>query len=107
MDKSYLKKHSKSQLIKLLLKQEKKKPKTIVVDDTKPIDKPIKKQKKAFNHDILLNDDPFPDFVITNDPFEKTMNKVHKSNKRIKSIDDKITEKYNALTESKKDVIIY
>ena len=36
MNKRDLKKFSKSQLIKLLLKQEKKKPKIIVVDDTKP-----------------------------------------------------------------------
>lgn len=35
------------------------------------------------------------------------MKKVHKSNRRIKSVDDKITDKYNALTQSKKDVIVY
>ena len=46
MKKSDLKKLSKSQLIKLLLKQEKKKPKIIVVDDTKPINK----SKKVYNH---------------------------------------------------------
>ena len=45
MNKSDLKKLSKSQLIKLLLKQEKKKPKIIVVDDTKP-----NKSKKVYNH---------------------------------------------------------
>ena len=37
MNKASLKKLSKSELIKLLLKQEKKKPKIIVVDDTKPV----------------------------------------------------------------------
>ena len=37
MNKSDLKKLSKSQLIKLLLKQEKKKPEIIIVDDTKPV----------------------------------------------------------------------
>ena len=36
MDKRDLKKLSKSQLIKMLLKQEKKKPKVVIVDDTKP-----------------------------------------------------------------------
>ena len=36
MNKGNLKKLSKSQLIKLLLKQEKKKPKVVIVDDTKP-----------------------------------------------------------------------
>ena len=36
MNKSNLKKLSKNQLIKLLLKQEKKKPKVVIVDNTKP-----------------------------------------------------------------------
>ena len=40
MNKSDLKKLSKSQLIKLLLKQEKKKPEIKVVDDTKPVPTP-------------------------------------------------------------------
>ena len=37
MDKASLKKLSKSELIKLLLKQEKKKPEIIIIDDHKPI----------------------------------------------------------------------
>ena len=37
MNKASLKKLSKSELIKLLLKQQNKKPKIIVVDDTKPV----------------------------------------------------------------------
>ena len=37
MNKRDLKKLSKSELIKLLLKQEKKKPEIIIVDDTKPV----------------------------------------------------------------------
>ena len=36
MNKRDLKKLTKGQLIKLLLKQEKKKPKVVIVDDTKP-----------------------------------------------------------------------
>ena len=40
MNKSDLKKLSKSQLIKLLLKQEKKKPKVVIVDDTKTVPTP-------------------------------------------------------------------
>ena len=36
MEKKDLKKLTKGQLIKLLLKQEKKKPKVVIVDDTKP-----------------------------------------------------------------------
>ena len=44
MNKSELKKLSKSQLIKLLLKQEKKKPEIIVVDDVTPIPTPRAKK---------------------------------------------------------------
>ena len=40
MNKKSLKKLSKSQLIKLLLRQEKNKPKVVIVDDTKPVSKP-------------------------------------------------------------------
>ena len=40
MDRKSLKKLSKSQLIKMLMKQEKKKPEIIVVDDTKPVPAP-------------------------------------------------------------------
>ena len=39
MNKKSLKKLSKSQLIKLLLRQEKNKPKVVIVDDTKPVPK--------------------------------------------------------------------
>ena len=54
MNKSDLKKLSKSQLIKLLLKQEKKKPEIIVVDDTKPVPaprtyKPVPTPRKSVN----------------------------------------------------------
>ena len=44
MNKSELKKLSKSQLIELLLKQEKKKPEIIIVDDTKPVPAPRAKK---------------------------------------------------------------
>ena len=40
MNKRDLKKLTKGQLIKLLLKQEKKKPKVVIVDDTKPVPTP-------------------------------------------------------------------
>ena len=40
MNERDLKKLSKSQLIKMLLKQNDKKPKIIVVDDTKPVPTP-------------------------------------------------------------------
>ena len=61
MNKRDLKKLSKSQLTKMLLKQEKKKPEIIVVDDTKKTNK--SKQQKVYNHGNLFNDDPFKDEV--------------------------------------------
>ena len=39
----------------------------------------------VYNHDNLFNDDPFPDF--TNNPFERTMNKI---NNRKRDIDEKL-----------------
>ena len=63
MDKASLKKLSKSELIKLLLKQEKK-PKIIVVDDTKPVPAPwrpiptprksVKQMAKEYEENIIL-----------------------------------------------------
>ena len=50
MNKRDLKKLSKSQLIKLLLKQEKKKPEIIVVDDTKPV--PAPRTKKSLDEPV-------------------------------------------------------
>ena len=54
MEKKDLKKLTKSQLIKMLLK-----PEIIVVDDTKKTNK--SKQQKVYNHGNLFNDDPFKD----------------------------------------------
>ena len=74
MNKASLKKLSKSELIKLLLKQEKKKPKIIVVDDTKPVPasrtykprppvptprKSVKQMAKEYEKNIIL---PPPEF---------------------------------------------
>ena len=60
MEKEDLKKLTKSQLIKLLLKKEKK-PKVVIVDDTKPTR--LKQQKKVSNHKDLLDNNPFKDEV--------------------------------------------
>ena len=46
MNKRDLKKLSKSELIKMLLKQQKKNPEIIVVDDTKPVPAPCKNVKQ-------------------------------------------------------------
>ena len=85
MDKTGLKKLSKSELIRMLLKSDakQKKPKIIVVDDYKPV--PKNKQNKVYNHDNLFNDDPFLDFTVTNDPFEKRMKKINRLSREIEA----------------------
>lgn len=57
--------------------------------------------------DNLFEDDPFPDFIIEDNPFEQVMKNVNKSSKSIKSENDKITKRYKRLTKSKADVLIY
>lgn len=102
MNKRDLKKLSRSELIKLLLKQEKKKPKNTMVDK-----KPKKKQKKVYNHDNLFNDNPFPNLVITNDPIERTMKKVIKQDKNINEQTALINDKYSKLVTKEKKVHNY
>ena len=58
MNKRDLKKLSKSQLIKMLLKQEKKKPNIVIVDDTKP-----KRSKQT----VILRRKQKPNIVIVDD----------------------------------------
>ena len=60
------------------------------------------KPEKGFNHDDLFNDDLFTDDVV-NDPFEKTMRKVYKTNTKIYNTNKNITEKYNALNKVEED----
>ena len=69
MNKKDLKKLSKSQLIKMLLKQERKKPEIIVVDDTKKTNK--SKQQKFSNHVDLLDNNPFKDEVAQQEPAKR------------------------------------
>ena len=91
MNKSDLKKLSKSELIKLLLKQE----------------KPKKKQKVVYNHDNLFDDNPFPDFAVTHDPFERTMKKVNKQDKNINEQTSLINDRYSKLVTDEKKVTHY
>ena len=102
MNKKDLKKLSKSQLIKMLLKQEKKKPEIIVVDDTKKTNK--SKQQKVYNHDNLFNDDPFPEFVVTNDPFENRMIKATNKGRDINEQTSYMDKKYKSIMSSLDDV---
>ena len=102
MKKKDLKKLTKSQLIKMLLKQEKKKSEIIVVDDTKKTNK--SKQQKVYNHGNLFNDDPFPEFVTTNNPFENRMIKATNKGRYINEQTSYIDKKYKSIMSSLDDV---
>ena len=101
MNKRDLKKLSKSQLIDMLLKQEKK-PKNTMVNK-----KPNKEQKVVYNHDNLFDNDPFQDFTVTSDPFERTMKKVIKQDKNINAQTLSINDKYSKLLTNEKKVTHY
>ena len=103
MNKKGLKKLSKSQLIKMLMEREEKKPEIIVVDDTKKNKKP-KQQKKVYNHGNLFNDDPFPEFVVTNNPFENRMIKATNKGRDINEQTSYIDKKYKSIMSSLDDV---
>ena len=99
MNKASLKKLSKSELIKLLLKQEKN-PKTVVVNK-----KPNKKQKVVYNHDNLFDNDLFPD--VTSDPIERMMKKVIKRDKNINEQTSLINDRYSKLVTDERKVTHY
>ena len=101
MNKASLKKLSKSELIKLLLKQEKN-PKTVVVNK-----KPKKKQKVVYNHDNLFDNDLFPDFTVTSDPIERMMKKVNKQDKNINEQTSLINDRHSKLVTDEKKVTHY
>ena len=102
MNKKDLKKLSKSLLIKMLMEREEKKPEIIVVDDTKKTKKP-KQQKKVYNGN-LFNDDPFPEFVVTNNPFENRMIKATNKGRDINEQTSNIDKKYKSIMYSLDDV---
>lgn len=81
MNKSDLKKLSKSQLIKMLLKQE-----------NKPIEKPKRKQMAKYNLDDLFNDDIFQE-----NRFARSMKKVTRTKKQIDDVSSDINIKYQNL----------
>ena len=115
MNKRDLKKLSKSELIELFLKHEALDntivPPPELIKSTSKQEKPNtvvnRKPNKVYNHGDLLNDDPLQDFTVTNDPFERTMNKIRKLNKRTKAVGDAITDRYDTLMKTNEDVIVY
>ena len=95
--KKELKKLTKSQLINMLLKKDEPKPKK---DELKQ-----KKEKKAFNLENLFEDDPFPEYVIKENPFDKTMNEVKSLNNKIRLKVDKTTKKFKWMINPKPEKI--
>ena len=55
------------------------------------------KTPNVLSQDNILDNDPFPNYKINNDPFRKTMKQIRKSDKKIKSSDKKITDRYNTI----------
>ena len=109
MDKASLKKLSKSELIKLLLKQEKKKPKIIVVDDTKPVPAPrtykprrpiptprksVKQMAKEYEENIIL---PPIEFMDDYKPVPAPRTKQHAVKKPVPAPRTKIEQTDKAL----------
>jgi len=80
-------------------------PEIIVVDDTKPIDKPKKKQKEVYNHDNLFDGDPFPDFFVTNDPFKRMMIKATTKDREINKQSFNIESRYQNLISNQNDKV--
>ena len=118
MDKKDLKKLSKSQLIKLLLKQEKKKPKIVIVDDTKPVPasrtyKPIPTPRKSVNqmvqdyeNNIILPPLEFRDRPVplprTKKPVPTPRTKIEQTDKALKGY----TKSYEISIKNNKDPLV-
>ena len=132
MDKRDLKKLSKSQLIKMLLKQEKKKPKVVIVDDTKPTrpnrpPPPIPEGVKPFRptqtvklrrKQKVVDDRPGwvrnpntnrwikidgPTYRILY-PMQHVLNKIDKMHQEINETSKSIDDKYKSIMSSLDDV---
>ena len=125
MNKIDLKKLSKSQLIKMLLKQEKKKPKVVIVDNDKPMrpKKPTKppqskpkrtvkrKQKVVVDKPGWLRN-PNTNRLIKIDgptyrklyPMQHVLNKINKMPQEINETSKSIDDKYKSILSSLDDV---
>ena len=76
-----------------------------MVVDTKPIDKPKKKQKEVYNHDNLFDDHPFPDFVVTNHLFKRMMIKATTKDREINKQSFNIESRYQNLISNQNDTV--
>ena len=130
MNKRDLKKMSKSQLIKMLLKQEKKKPKVVIVDNTKPTrpnrpPPPIPKGVKPFRPTQTVKRkqkvvDNRPGWIRNPDtncwikidgrtyrrlyPIQHVLNKIDKKYQEINKQSSDIDKKYKSIMSSLDDV---
>ena len=121
MNKKDLKKLSKSDLIRMLLKQEKKKPKIIVVDDTKPVPtprtvkprRPIPTPRKSVNqmvqyyeNNIILPPLEFRDKPVpkprTKKPVPTPRTKIEQTDKALKGY----TKSYEISIKNNKDPLV-
>lgn len=96
MNKSSLEKLSKAELIEMLLKQQK--PKKIDI---------MPKKKVVYNHENLFDKDLFPDYVVTNDPFERTISKVNRRNKKIDEKSALLDVEYTKVVKNDKEIYRY
>ena len=124
MDKRDLKKLSKSQLIKMLMEREEKKPKVVFVDDTKPPPpipkgvKPFKPPQKVKRKDKLVDDrpgwvrNPKTNRLIKIDaptyrklyPMQHVLNKINNRHQEINETSKSIDNKYKSILSSLDDV---
>ena len=94
MNEKDLEKLDKSELIKLLLKQNAKPVKPTKITRERKV-----KPKLNYNLEDLFDDDPFPDFkpVVTNDPFDEEMNKVRRMERKMNKMNESVENKYKSL----------
>ena len=111
MNKRDLEKLSKSQLIKLLLNQKKRKPEIIIADDTKPVPTPrtyksrrpiptprksVKQMAKEYEENIIL---PPPEFRDNYKPVPAPRTKIEQTDKALKGY----TKSYEISIKNNKD----
>ena len=54
-----------------------------------------------------MKPDPFPEYVVTNDPFERTMSKINRQNKKIDKKSALLDEKYTKVVKNDKEIYRY
>ena len=94
MKKSELKNLSRRELIDTIMKSNDK-----VNRKCKPEKPKAKAEKVNYNLEEFFDDDPFPDLKpqVTNNQFDKEMNKVHHTERKINKMNESIENKYKSL----------